>query len=79
MNKQKCMQRRSYGSHSPTVCFRQIIGIDAARFHGLLKKNNNLEICYCPDDKDTATAKAIQINVAPPDVNPTFMLIVEVP
>ena len=42
VNKLKCTQKRSYGSHSPTVYFRQIIGIDVARFHGLFffKKKN---------------------------------------
>ena len=61
VNKQKCMHKRGSGSHIPTVCFRQIIGIDAARFHGLLKKTLGT------------------INIVPPDVNPTFMLIIEVP
>ena len=61
VNKQKCMRKRGSGSHIPTVCFRQIIGIDAARFHGLLKKTLGT------------------INIVPPDVIPTFMLIIEVP
>ena len=78
VNKQKWMHK-GYGSHNPRVCFRQIIGIDAAKFHRLLRKKTTWRSVVVLRTKTPPHAKAIQRDVVPPDVHPTFMLIIEVP
>ena len=77
MNKQKWMHK-GYGSHIPTVCFRQIIGVDAASFHGLLRKTTWRYVTVLTT-KTPPHATAIQMDVVPPNIDPTFMLIIEVP